>query len=101
MEVFQRLSRDPAKLAELARSDALYTWCMRLTRNIAVHHARLTLRRSTYEESDAREAPADEAPVSPSMQKRILEALDSLDEPTRTVVTLRYLDVQPSACGRG
>jgi RNA polymerase sigma-70 factor (ECF subfamily) len=93
MEVFQHLLLDPVRLAELARTDALQGWCMRLTRNIAVHHARRTTRRAAYEAMESPEAQADDGPsVSPAMQKQILEALDSLDESTRTIVTLRYFE---------
>jgi RNA polymerase sigma-70 factor (ECF subfamily) len=93
MEVFHKLLRDPLKLAELASTGALEKWCMHLTRNVAVHHARRVKREATYAATESPEEQPDESTtVSPAMQNQILAALDSLDEATRLVITLRYLD---------
>src|SRR5262245_61128870 len=48
-EVFLQLVRDPDRLADLAASGNVRAFCLRLARNVALHHIRRIQRATTLE----------------------------------------------------
>lgn len=80
-----------ALLAPPAERGALRTWLARATQRLALNTARERTRREQREQACARaESVNDAAGLELVVQRRILEAVDALDEPYRSTIYLRY-----------
>src|SRR5689334_17080899 len=93
MEVFSQLLRDPEKLADLAASEKLETWCQQLARNITVHHfrrAEKTFLRESVSDIEMSES-ADPAKLYETAE--IVKALlERLSDSQRQLITMHYVE---------
>jgi RNA polymerase sigma-70 factor (ECF subfamily) len=97
-EVFMHLVQDPDRLADLAVAGNVQSWCLHLARNMAVHQLRRARRKPLDEvprtTPDTQLDPIEAVARSESMN-RLWTALETLDDLTRTVVTMRFIDNLP------
>jgi RNA polymerase sigma-70 factor, ECF subfamily len=95
-EAFLSIARNIAAFPGTTDAD-FRCWAYRIAANAANHHARKTLRRQTLvgvaEEAVDQSADAANQSVELADEFRVVEvALERLDERSRTVVTLRYME---------
>jgi RNA polymerase sigma-70 factor (ECF subfamily) len=95
-EAFLSIARSIAEFSGTSDAD-FRCWAYRIAANAANHHARKTLRRQTLvgvvEDAVELAAGAIDHSVETADEFRVVEdALERLDERSRTVITLRYME---------
>jgi len=94
-EVFLQLVRDPDRLADLAASGNLRSFCLRLARNVVLHHIRrarrATVLDSVYESSLSESEQGSEEFIQ-EMREKLSVAIAGLKESERTLITMRYAE---------
>jgi len=94
-EVFLQLVRDPDRLADLAASGNLRAFCLRLARNVALHHIR-RIRRATaletvYESSLSMPQHRIDEDFTEE-RELIIAALAGLKESERALIKMRFIE---------
>ena len=97
-EVYLRAIRRPPVASS---ASALRAWLRRVTRNVALDHLRERTRRVAREEAVAEDisqwggSPTEGLELEDT-RRRVRRALSSLREPTRSMVSMRYLEGLPA-----